>query len=419
MAKQTINIGSSANDGTGDPLRTAFDKINDNFDEIYTELGGSSLSNLKLTGNKLISDNTNGDIELDPNGTGKVIINADFEVKGTTTQMNATVMQVEDNLVEFNRNSSGSDIDAGMYINRGGAGNNAVLYWNEGEDVFKAVLSTSDATATSVTDTSKATIDANFQGESISINTIKANDSSAINVENPFQINATLSANTIDTDRITTSDSTSVTIDTGLLVTGTLQANKIDINVVQNSDSTAVEFDTDIKVEGNLHADQIITRTIYSNDSTRVEIADGLDVTGRINAVTIGGLNSGTLTLDAPVDCSNSFNFAVNDNYATSTVALSLTTSVNSLGAGDNYTLADGNEGQIMYFTIAGGGDGVADTVVQLSKVRNPITGAIDTTYDWHPFIIPGANADSTQGRRSLATAVFASGAWCVDIFEG
>ena len=34
MAKQTINLGSSANDGTGDPLRTAFDKINDNFDEL-------------------------------------------------------------------------------------------------------------------------------------------------------------------------------------------------------------------------------------------------------------------------------------------------------------------------------------------------------------------------------------------------
>jgi hypothetical protein len=35
MAKQTIGIGSSANDGTGDPLRTAFDKVNDNFDELY------------------------------------------------------------------------------------------------------------------------------------------------------------------------------------------------------------------------------------------------------------------------------------------------------------------------------------------------------------------------------------------------
>jgi Pectate lyase superfamily protein len=31
MALQTINIGASANDGSGDPLRTAMDKINDNF----------------------------------------------------------------------------------------------------------------------------------------------------------------------------------------------------------------------------------------------------------------------------------------------------------------------------------------------------------------------------------------------------
>lgn len=35
MAQQTINIGTTANDGTGDPLRTAFDKANDNFNEIY------------------------------------------------------------------------------------------------------------------------------------------------------------------------------------------------------------------------------------------------------------------------------------------------------------------------------------------------------------------------------------------------
>jgi len=39
MAKQTINIGASANDGTGDPLRTAMDKTNDNFTELYN-VGG-------------------------------------------------------------------------------------------------------------------------------------------------------------------------------------------------------------------------------------------------------------------------------------------------------------------------------------------------------------------------------------------
>jgi hypothetical protein len=35
MAKQTIEIGVVANDGTGDPLRTAMDKANDNFTELY------------------------------------------------------------------------------------------------------------------------------------------------------------------------------------------------------------------------------------------------------------------------------------------------------------------------------------------------------------------------------------------------
>lgn len=38
--RQTINIGTSPNDGTGDPLRTAFDKTNDNFLEVYADGGG-------------------------------------------------------------------------------------------------------------------------------------------------------------------------------------------------------------------------------------------------------------------------------------------------------------------------------------------------------------------------------------------
>ena len=37
MAKQVINIGASANDGSGDPLRNAFDKVNDNFNELYSQ----------------------------------------------------------------------------------------------------------------------------------------------------------------------------------------------------------------------------------------------------------------------------------------------------------------------------------------------------------------------------------------------
>jgi hypothetical protein len=45
MSYQPINLGSTANDGTGDTLRASGDKTNDNFVEIYTLLGdGTDLS---------------------------------------------------------------------------------------------------------------------------------------------------------------------------------------------------------------------------------------------------------------------------------------------------------------------------------------------------------------------------------------
>ena len=48
MAKQAIGIGSVADDGTGDTLRVAGDKVNDNFDEIYTAIGDGTT--LDVTG---------------------------------------------------------------------------------------------------------------------------------------------------------------------------------------------------------------------------------------------------------------------------------------------------------------------------------------------------------------------------------
>lgn len=47
MSKSLINVGAFANDATGDSLRVAGQKINDNFTEIYDVLGnGSSLSGI-------------------------------------------------------------------------------------------------------------------------------------------------------------------------------------------------------------------------------------------------------------------------------------------------------------------------------------------------------------------------------------
>tara|TARA_B100000902_G_scaffold105665_1_gene107690 strand:- start:572 stop:1639 length:1068 start_codon:yes stop_codon:yes gene_type:complete len=47
MAKNIINRGSTANDGTGDNLRLGAEKINNNFSEIYTALGdGTNISGI-------------------------------------------------------------------------------------------------------------------------------------------------------------------------------------------------------------------------------------------------------------------------------------------------------------------------------------------------------------------------------------
>jgi hypothetical protein len=48
MALQTINVGNFVNDGTGDDLRTAFVKVNENFDEI--DLRGGQNNDVRVTG---------------------------------------------------------------------------------------------------------------------------------------------------------------------------------------------------------------------------------------------------------------------------------------------------------------------------------------------------------------------------------
>ena len=57
MAQQTISIGSTANDGTGDSLRVAFNKINSMFTELYGETAADS--QISFSGNKISSNVSN------------------------------------------------------------------------------------------------------------------------------------------------------------------------------------------------------------------------------------------------------------------------------------------------------------------------------------------------------------------------
>lgn len=60
MAQQTINVGSRANSGGGDPLRDALIKVNENFNEIYSKVVALEDGNIvtDIKGNVFAEDST-------------------------------------------------------------------------------------------------------------------------------------------------------------------------------------------------------------------------------------------------------------------------------------------------------------------------------------------------------------------------
>lgn len=97
MAKQVINIGTNANDGTGDPLRTAFDKANQNFNELYTDdtndvssiVATAPIARNNATGIVTISLNDNGidasKLNVTGNGSNGQVLASDGDGSFTWT----------------------------------------------------------------------------------------------------------------------------------------------------------------------------------------------------------------------------------------------------------------------------------------------------------------------------------------------
>lgn len=98
MSKQRINVGSGINTGTGDTLRAAMEKCNNNFDELYDLIGQDSTGkSIDISGNVISSTFTNTDINISPNGSGDTVISSDLVVNTIKSDDSAQVT-VEDGL---------------------------------------------------------------------------------------------------------------------------------------------------------------------------------------------------------------------------------------------------------------------------------------------------------------------------------
>jgi hypothetical protein len=95
MARQNLNTGSTANDGTGDTLRTAGTKINENFIELYSQLGGGDSGTSLTTAVRLVDSGleyvgvTNNSILTHTEGASKLIFTLP-DSAGTVTINTAT-----------------------------------------------------------------------------------------------------------------------------------------------------------------------------------------------------------------------------------------------------------------------------------------------------------------------------------------
>ena len=109
MAQQTLNVGSNANDGTGDTLRSAMLKVNDMFTELY--LSPLTGGDLDFSGNEISATRSNEDLVFSPSGTGGIVFPAitinDNNIEGTRSNENINLLP----------NGTGSVIFGALKIN--------------------------------------------------------------------------------------------------------------------------------------------------------------------------------------------------------------------------------------------------------------------------------------------------------------
>lgn len=96
MAQQTINIGTTPNDGTGDPARTAFTKVNENFTELYSRSEYGSRNHI-ANGEMYI--NRYSDIDSAPIAVSEGVYYIDRYLTKRNT-VTATLQRLSDQLVD-------------------------------------------------------------------------------------------------------------------------------------------------------------------------------------------------------------------------------------------------------------------------------------------------------------------------------
>ena len=373
MAQQSINVGTSANDGTGDPLRTAFNKINSNFTELY----GTSAFDTQVTisGNSISANESNADLVLNGSGTGGIVTGA-IRIDGTSlSSTDSTQININENLdVGGNITASGDITATGNIFAKGNINlGDAAGDQTKVTGVFEAdQLQIDGTTMTSTVTNGDVTITGNGSG-GVNIDNLTFNDNSITSASNA-DINLTpggtgnivAGAVTINGTTLSAADSSSITVAEALDVTGALTGTSASLSTTLavtgattlsgattvNNSLTATSLMTntissngsnaDLSIQPSGTGDVVISAlrvngtTLDSSDSTVITVAETLNVTGTLNtadvsttgattvsgALTAGSINVGDLNISADGTITTDTNGDININPAGSGVVV-------------------------------------------------------------------------------------------------
>ena len=184
MVKQVINVGANANDGTGDDLRAAMQKINTNFTELYgttaeandlvedgtPQLGG----NLDIQNYIITTNTTNGTISIQPNGSGAVLLKN---------------IRITDNVISSD-DSTNITINDSLIVT--GSVSTPTLYTN--------VIQSDDSSVVQIND--GVTVSGTLKSNSVITNSLSSDDSSAIEIAEDLLVSGTVSTESVRTNSL-------------------------------------------------------------------------------------------------------------------------------------------------------------------------------------------------------------------------
>ena len=368
MAKLTINRGSLANDGTGDNLRDGANKVNLNFDEIYTAIGNGTT----VDGTIKIADDSSTVATISANGETLKILGGN----AITSVLSGNTLTIA--------------ADTASLLTATGT----TTLTNKTIDLTDNTISGTLAEIN--TAVSDATLVSTAGSETLTNKVINASNNTLSNIANGSLSNSTISikddASTIDTVAL----GETITFEGGSGITTTVTGNKI-------------SFATDGSIVTETSTDTLTNKTISGADNTITNLS-AANITGAFDNTSSGSkirFNfANVAAFPSETTYEGMFAYDIGGNQAYVADAGGWTKLINenaSVGDLSNVNISGVADGQALIWNSAQGrfNAGTAGTALTIQEEGSSLSTAADTIN----FVGSGITASGTGTTKTITVA--------------